>query len=78
MSKITVKLNAVMNDGAILRNPGESISMDVARAKRLAALGMVRLPSEATKAKKTDADGDDNTGGGNGGGEGGNPPGGDK
>jgi hypothetical protein len=47
MSKTTVTLTAVLNDGKTVRQPGEKVSMEEGQAKKLAALGMVTLPKAA-------------------------------
>lgn len=51
MPKITVVLTAVMNDGKTIRQPGESLALEETQARRLAALGMVRLLKAARVAK---------------------------
>jgi hypothetical protein len=45
-----VTLTAVLDDGKTALQPGETVSMEEGQAKKLAALGMVKLP-KAAKAK---------------------------
>jgi hypothetical protein len=60
MAKINVVLTAVLDNGKEQLVPGETVSMEEARAQKLAALGMVTLPkkaalTKAAKNKTTDA-----------------------
>lgn len=50
MTKITVTLTAVMNDGKVVRQPGERVSLEEKQAMKLASLGMVKLPKAVVKA----------------------------
>ncbi|MDR2891605.1 MAG: hypothetical protein LBV80_00740 [Deltaproteobacteria bacterium] len=51
MTKITVILTAVMQDGKTEQQPGDEVLMEEARAKKLASLGMVTLPQKVAKAQ---------------------------
>ena len=53
MSKIEVTLTAVLHTDKGMLQPGESVSLDEAQARRLAALGMVKLPMKNGKQGKT-------------------------
>ena len=49
MSKIDVILTAVLHTDKGALQPGETASLEERQAKRLAALGMVKLPGKAAK-----------------------------
>ena len=49
MANINVVLLAVLDNGKEQRRPGESVSMEINQAKKLAALGMVKLPKAEEK-----------------------------
>lgn len=59
MSKITVTLTAVYDDGKSAKNPGDQISMDDKLARQLAALGMVELPIKEGRQPKGKKNGED-------------------
>jgi hypothetical protein len=50
--KIDVILTAVLNDGQTVKQPGETVSMDEKQARKLAALGMVKLQVPEKPVKK--------------------------
>ena len=52
MSKINVTLTATLDNGKETLQPGDSVSLEEKEARRLASLGMVRLPKAATKAAR--------------------------
>lgn len=66
MAKVTVILHCQLDNGKESKQPGESLSLDEAQARSLAAMGMVALPPElaevpakkikAAKANKTPND----------------------
>lgn len=71
MAKVTVILHCQVDNGKESKQPGDSLSMDEAQARSLAAMGMVTLPpelaeeavqalpakkSKAAKANKTPSD----------------------